>query len=293
MEIRIGGRGLKHYYKEEWNDVLKIKGDEPFVIWGMSSFTSFRWEKGACALDLHYKRLVEGARYLGMEGPGYEEYLKVLYVLERRLLETGGFAKVRLAWVQNVEGCSFWLKLDSYSEQYVIQGSKVLELYDLNEAEIVASQRKYKLGNYAHHRIAYAKRKEADDSLLVSDGNVIESTMASVIGLWQNKVYVSSSKNRLESIAEFQLINFLKYKYEIVYGISKEFLLSSNEACWYYCNSLQGVLPISSINGQKQQKNTKEWCFLKEIVFFQKKHIKALGSSAQLSIIDLTEVARD
>ena len=76
--------------------------------------------------------------------------------------------------------------------------------------------RNFKIGNYGHHRKAFAQKGDADDSILVYDSQVVEATMASIIVVNGQKVYISNAQNRLESIAEAQLISFLKYKYQIV-----------------------------------------------------------------------------
>lgn len=284
-----------HFYKGAWVEELRLNGDEPFLLWGMSSFTTFVWEKGICAPDLHYKRIVEGAKYLGMESPSYQSFLQALLQVQKKSEEQGVFAKVRLAWVQGKQDCFFWIRFEGYSESTSVSLSdpKTLAIVELNEKEYKNSIRNYKVGNYAHHRKAFAQKAEKDDSILVFNGSVVEATMASIIVLGEGVVFISNSENRLESIAEAQLINFLKYKYKVESGVKIEQLLNQDGLRWYYCNSLQGVVPISEISGRKMPKNEKELTFLKEIALFSKKQIKTLVSCSQLSIIDLTEVARD
>jgi branched-subunit amino acid aminotransferase/4-amino-4-deoxychorismate lyase len=286
---------MMHYYKGVWCEALELKGDEPFLLWGMSSFSTFIWEKGLCAPDLHYKRIVSGAKYLNMKVPTYNDFLITLNEIQKKAKELNVFAQIRLSWVQLKNGCLFWIRLEPYLEP--VSDKKVLpkrlSTLTLSEEESINPSRQCKIGNYGHHRKSFALGVNVDDVVLISRGGVVEATMASIVGLGASKVYVSDSKNRLDSIAEAQLLSFLKYKYEVVSGVLEEDLTRDDSLRWYYCNSVQGVVPISEINAVKKPENEKELKFLKEIAFFSKKHIKTLGTSSQLSIIDLTEVARD
>jgi branched-subunit amino acid aminotransferase/4-amino-4-deoxychorismate lyase len=283
------------YYKDEWVKNLKLKGDEPFLLWGMSSFTSFVWEGGVCVPDLHFKRIVEGAKYLNMRLPDYNSFLKALYEIQKKSDEMGVNAKIRLTWVQESKEFFFWIRFEEYNNSVNKSpySEKSLGLCELTKEEYSNPARFYKIGNYGHHRNSYSKRGQNDDVLLIHEGKILEATMASVFSIGSQGVSISNSERRLESVAEYQIINFLKYKYEIEYGANLDALLSNKERRWYYCNSIQGVVPVGAINGHVMAQNKKEAVFFNQILFFSKKRIKTLVSCSQLSIIDLTEVARD